>query len=197
VPRISVLIASLIALLGGHAAHAEWRAAERVKTYAIQGQSGPELYASIGVHGPSAKGVRSIAHTGFTLTWRRDYQRRGADCVLASAIPKLTITYTLPEAPKRLPSPVAENWARFRAGVLAHEKVHGDHIKAMVGEIERISVGLTVAEDPQCKKIRAELTEKLKIISAAERQTQRDFDRVEMGDRGAVHQLILMLVNGG
>lgn len=41
------------------AALAEWQAVERVQTYAITGQSGPELYASIGARGP-----RSAAWSG-------------------------------------------------------------------------------------------------------------------------------------
>jgi predicted secreted Zn-dependent protease len=161
----------------------------------VSGQ--PELYASIGENGPRLGAGRVIAHTGFKLTWRRDYQRRGDDCVLASAKPNLVITYTLPEAKGRLASPAAENWARFRAGVEAHERVHGRIIKEMVEEIVVLSVGLQEKNDPSCKKIRATLTDRLRDISGRERARQRDYDRAEFSDNGAVHQLILMLVNGG
>ena len=74
-----------------------------MKTYAVSGTSGPELYASIGERGPAASIGRAIAHTNFKLTWTRDYQTRGSDCVLATARPKLTITYTLPKASQKLP----------------------------------------------------------------------------------------------
>lgn len=66
----------------------------------------------------------------------------------------------------------------------------------MVKEIETMSVGLAVADDPECKKIRAELTRRLGEISGRQRQRGRDFDKVEMGDGGNVQQLILKLVNG-
>lgn len=74
--------------------------------------------------------------------------------------------------------------------------MHGDFIKDLVHKIEAVSVGLTVADDPGCKKIRTELTGKLGELSRAERQQSRDFDRAEMSNGGNVHQLILALING-
>ncbi len=67
----------------------------------------------------------------------------------------------------------------------------------MVEEIEAFTVGLSVPDDPNCKKIRKRITERLAEISQAQRQKSRDFDRVELSDGGNVHQLILDLVNGG
>src|SRR6187399_1253166 len=78
-------------------ARAEWKAVEKVETYAIAGQTGPELYASIGEAGPLLGKGRVIAHTNFKLTWTRDYKPQGGACVLRSARPKLIITYTLPK----------------------------------------------------------------------------------------------------
>ena len=176
----------------------EWKAVEREEPYLIQGTTGPELYASIGERGPEVGGLtRTIAHTSFKLTWTRDYQPRDGGCVLAGAKPKLTITYTLPKPASRLSGAVRGNWDAFITGVRDHEKVHGDMIKDMVREIERISIGLTVEKDPDCKKIRRELTRRLAAISQQQRSRSRDFDRVELGNGGNIHQLILRLVNGG
>lgn len=176
----------------------EWKAVEREQPYAIKGTSGPELYASIGERGPEIGGlVRTIAVTTFKLTWTRDYQPRDGGCVLASARPKLIITYTLPKPASRLSGPVRANWDTFITGVRDHEKVHGEMIKDMVREIERISVGLTVANDPNCKKIRQELTRQLAAISVEQRRKSREFDQIELGNGGNIHQLILRLVNGG
>lgn len=177
---------------------AEWKAIEREQLYVIQGTTGPELYASIGERGPEVGGLmRTIAHTTFKLTWTRDYQPRDGGCVLASAKPKLTITYTLPKPASRLSGNVRSNWDLFITGVRDHEKVHGVMIKDMVREIESVSVGLTVENDPNCKKIRQELTRRLAAISQEQRRKSRDFDRVELGDGGNIHHLILRLVNGG
>ncbi|WFU50492.1 DUF922 domain-containing Zn-dependent protease [Sinorhizobium terangae] len=191
----SCLLAACVAALPA-VARAEWQAVEKVRTYAISGETGAELYASIGERGPKLGPVRAIAHTDFKLTWTRKYEPQGDACVLSTARPKLTITYMLPKPAKALPAGVRENWETFIAGVHQHERVHGDFIKDMVRQIENTSVGLTVPDDPTCRKIRTELTKRLGALSLAQRQRSRDFDRVEMSDGGNVHQLILKLVNG-
>lgn len=177
-------------------AQAEWKAVEKVQTYAIAGKSGAELYASIGERGPKAGMVRAIAHTNFTLTWSRKYEPQGDACTLVSARPKLTITYTLPKPAEQLPVSTRKYWETFLTGVHEHELVHGDIIKNMVKQIEASSVGLSVSGDPNCRKIRAELTKRLSALSLAQRQRSRDFDRAELSQGGNIHQLILELVNG-
>ena len=176
---------------------AEWQAVEKVQTYAISGKSGPELYASIGERGPKGGILRAIAQTNFKLTWSRDYQPQGDACVLVSARPKLIITYVLPKPAEQLPAPIQKNWETFASGVRDHEKVHGEMIKDMVRDIEAVSVGMSVSGDPDCRKIRTELTKRLSELSLAQRQRSRDFDRTELSEGGNVHQLILNLVNGG
>lgn len=51
------------------AAQAQWKPVEKVETYAISGQSGLELYRSIGENGPNVGITRAIAYTNFKLTW--------------------------------------------------------------------------------------------------------------------------------
>lgn len=177
-------------------AAAELRPIEKIETYPVSGSTGAELYASIGENGPELGSVRTVAHTSFRLTWKRDYQNRGGDCVLATAVPTLVITTVLPKARGTLKGPVKDSWQTFVDGVAAHERVHARYIVDMVGEIEKATVGLAVADDPQCQKIRRQMQPVLGEISRAERQKQRDFDRTEFSDGGNVHQLILQLVNG-
>lgn len=179
-----------------YAQTAGWKPAEQITTYAITGNSGIELYRSIGERGPQA-GVQAVAHTTFKLTWRRDYrpQADGA-CVLATARPNLTIIYTWPKAPAKLPPDVAASWQRFISGVEKHERVHGQHILDMVRKIEAFSVGLRAEDDPKCQKVRVVLQQRLGELSDEQRQRGRDFDRAELSNGGAGHQLILTLVNG-
>jgi predicted secreted Zn-dependent protease len=179
-------------------AQADWKPVDRVEPYPIAGKTGPDLYASIGERGPKAGIGRAIAFTNFKLTWQRDYrpQADGA-CTLVSARPKLIISYHLPKPSEKLAEPVATNWKTFIDGVRKHELVHGEMIVAMVKEIEAFSVGLSAPDDPNCKKIRTRLQERLAEISQAQRQKSRDFDKVELSDGGNVHQLIIDLVNGG
>lgn len=172
-----------------------WQPVEQVKTYAIRGATGIDLYRSIGEHGPAA-GVPAIAHTSFKLTWTRDYHPHpDGSCVLAVAKPKLIITYTLPKAPSGLRPVVAEKWQRFVSGVETHERVHGEQIVDMVRGIEAFSRGLTAADDPKCQKVRQKLQARLKEFSDERVRQSRQFDEVELTEGGAVHQLILSLVN--
>ena len=179
-------------------AHAEWQAVEKVETYAIRGKTGIELYESIGARGPLLDGKRrTIAHTNFKLTWSRKYEPQAdGGCTLVSAVPKLTITYTLPKPAEKLSDANRKLWDRFFAGMRDHERVHGDMIKKLVKDIETATVGMSVAGDPECVKIRAELKQRLTVLFEAYKQQNREFDRVEMSDGGNVHQLILELVNG-
>lgn len=194
--RITALAALLATLFFAHAPAAAWTPQEVEETYAVAGRTGIELYSSIGEHGPSAGASRAIAVTTFKLTWQRDYRPRGGGCVLQSARPRLIITYRLPKPSQRLPPDVAESWRRFIDGMRAHERVHGEHIVDMVRRIEAVSVGLTVPNDPSCKRIREVLTEKLGALSQEQRARSRAFDQMEMSDGGNVHRLILALVNG-
>lgn len=178
-------------------ARAEWKPVERIETYAISGRDGRELYDAIGRKGPKLGISRAIAVTNFKLTWQRDYQPRDGTCTLVSAVPKLIITYTLPEPSERLPDSMQRRWTIFRDGVAAHERVHGDFIKEMVRDIEAQTVGLSVPNDPGCSKIRQEMTRRLSALSQKQRLLSREFDIRELGNGGNVHQLALGLVNGG
>jgi predicted secreted Zn-dependent protease len=179
-------------------ARAEWQAIEKEQTYAISGKTGPELYFSIGERGPKVRdGARAIAHTNFTLTWTRKYEVQADACVLVSAVPKLTITYTLPKPSAQLSGAVARNWATFLAGMRSHEHVHGAMIRKLVSDIEAATVGMSIPDDAKCVKIKTELKSRLSKLFADYQQRNRDFDKTEMSDGGNIQQLILALVNGG
>ena len=194
--RINVLSGLIAALLlAGPAAAQGWQATERVEPYVVQGTTGLEIYRSIGERGPKLGVARVIAHTGFKLTWTRKYERQGDACVITVNKPKLIITYTLPKLKSQLSEPLKSRWNTFIDGVTAHEKIHGDFIKDMVKEIEAISVGMTVENDPNCQKIRPQLQARLGELSQAQRARSRDFDQVELTEGGNVHRLILQLVD--
>lgn len=196
--RADRFIALLAATLApASALAADWQAEEVVKTYAVSGTTGIALYESIGSSGPSSGDRRVIAHTTFSLKWSRNYQPQpDGSCRLESARPFLTITYTVPDAPGTLPTELRGRWDSFAAGIRRHERVHGEIIKDMVQQIIDTTVGFTVANDRQCKKIRKAIEEPLKAASRAQQERSRAFDQEEMANGGAVHQLVLGLVNG-
>ncbi len=191
--RGALLLAAL--LFAASASAQDWQAVERVEPYDVTGSTGLDIYRSIGARGPKLGVARVIAHTGFKLTWTRKYERQGDACTITVNRPKLIITYTLPRLKTKLSGALKGRWDTFIAGVTAHEKVHGDFIRDMVREIEAASVGMTVENDPNCRKIRPQLQAKLGELSDAQRARSRAFDAVELTDGGNVHQLILQLVD--
>jgi predicted secreted Zn-dependent protease len=174
----------------------DWQPKEVVKSYAVSGTNGPQLYESIGVKGPLIGAVRTIAVTNWDLKWSRKYQPDGNACVLVSAKPFLTITYSLPKPAAKLVGADAERWKTFADGIAAHEKVHGRDIIAMVDDIIAATVGLRVDNDAQCKRIRDEVLNLVKAANENYKAKSRAFDQLEMSDGGNVHRLILGLVNG-
>ena len=194
--RLNRLAAAILLVLPV-AAHADEPIVEKIVTYSIKGATGAELYFSIEDRGPKLTGQRrAIAYTTFDLKWSRKYEPRGNACVLASVKRWLTIIHKVPKPSQELSPAVQARWDTFAAGVLAHERVHGEIIKKMVSAIEGFSVGFTVENDPGCKKIRIELTKRLAAASEAQRREGRDFDREEFKEGGNMHRLILALVNG-
>ncbi len=195
---MKALLPLLPLLLPLPAIAADWAAVEKTETYAISGATGPELYASIGSKGPLLGQTRTIAYTTFDLKWSRDYRPQpDGSCRLVSGKPWLTITYRLPKPSQRLSGRVGGNWKRFIDGMTAHEKVHGRHIREMVDRIIATTVGVTVPDDPGCRKIREVLQTPLAQASLEQRARSNAFDREEMSPGGNVHGLILDLVNGG
>ena len=116
--------------------------------------------------------------------------------MLVGAVPHLTVTTTLPRAPAGLPAGVAESWARFRAGVVAHEGEHAREFVAMVRRIAAFSTGLSAPADPGCAKVRAKLQAYLATAIAAHKRDSAAFDTKEWGEDGAMRKLALELVNG-
>ena len=174
----------------------DWQPREQIKFYAVTGTTGPELYASIGERGPLIGKTRTIALTNWELKWRRDYRPEGSACVLKSAIPFLTINYSLPKPSAKLSGSAAVHWQSFSNGIAAHEKLHGRDIIAMVDEIIAATVGLRVDNDPGCKAIRAQVLQRVTAANETYKAKSRAFDSLEMTEGGNVHRLILGLVNG-
>ena len=192
-PLLSVLLTAFGA--AAPAVAQEWQPTEKIEHYKVNGTSPMELYQSIGERGPKLSLGRVIAHTTFKLTWQRDYQQQGQACVLASAKPKLIITYTLPKPAQKLSPDVAAKWQAFYDGIVTHEKLHGQFMKDLTQQIQDVSIGLRDENDPGCKKVRAALQAQLKPISDAHVARHSEYDQVEMSPGGAVHQLILTFLN--
>lgn len=174
---------------------ADWKANESTKHYSVSGSTGADLYKSIGQKGPTINmGTRTIAVTNWDLKWRRDYQPKGNACELVSALPFVTITYTLPKPSQKLSGATAQKWQTFAAGIKAHEEVHGDLVKKLARGIIGATVGLRVENDKACKKIRDEVLTRVGAEFARYKTDNRAFEQNEMRRGGNIEQLVLGLV---
>ncbi len=188
----SRLIAATISALASIAPlRAADDAAVQEKTYPVTGTTGAGLYASIGERGPDG----AIAHTSFSLRWARTYDEKGGSCRLVSMRPLLAIVYTLPRPAGKLPVALQPRWTAFIDGVRRHELEHGRMIRDFVDGASAALVGSTAAADPKCGKLKQRVSSHLKQALLAHQERSRRFDRVEHADGGAVHRLILALVN--
>jgi len=162
------------------------------KTYAVKGDTAYDIYVSIGENGPSG----AIAHTDYSLTWKRLFDEEGGDCRLVSARPLFTTTYILPKAPGKLKPPLDRLWRDFIAGVRKHEHQHGQMLQEMVKTTQQRIANARVENDKTCAKVKRVVSD----IIEQERQTykarSRDFDRAELAEGGNLHRLILAFVNG-
>ena len=194
---VVLLVLCLQGLAGGAARAEAWQPAQQTVTYAIEGATGLALYRSIGERGPELAGRRVIAYTHYKLLWTRRYRPRpDGSCILAVAVPHLTVITTLPKAPARLSPAVAASWRRFVTGIMEHERFHGNEIVAMVRRIEAFSAGLSAPLDPGCRTVRARLQAYVIGTVADHDAASRAFDKTEWGEDGAMRKLVLELVNG-
>ncbi|MEM8539728.1 MAG: DUF922 domain-containing protein [Pseudomonadota bacterium] len=177
---------------------ADWQATVSEKHYKVEGTTPIALYESIGERGPIIKdNRRTIAITTWDLKWRRDYQRKGAGCILASALPFLKINYELPKPAQKLPATMSARWNAFYEGIRAHELQHGEMIRNMTRVIINETVGLTTqTDDSNCNQLRAAVLAKVKTAFDAYTRQTAAFERKEMSEGGNVQKLVLGLLNG-
>jgi predicted secreted Zn-dependent protease len=167
----------------------------KVKTYAVTGTSGLELYESIGRNGPrDGDNAGSIAQTVMDLKWNRLFDERGGDCYLVRLRPSLSITMILPKPEAALAGKVKADWQRFSAGIRAHEDVHVEMIGRFVEEAQKAAAGAMMKKDKSCAKVKAEVSRRLDEAHAAHKARSRAFDRAELGPDGTVQKLVFDLV---
>lgn len=189
--RIVVLGVCLAA--SGEAA-AGVKVSEKTRGYAVAGQTGAALLAAMDRRGPKHGFLtRAIAQTRYSVSWTIEWGETRAACRVKSIEGKLDITYTYPTT-GYLPPALQRRWARFLAGVKKHEKTHGDMARQMARTVEKSVAKVSVANDPGCRKARAETKGRMTAIYADYEARQIKFDAREHREGGAVEGLIDRLV---
>lgn len=188
---------SMVALAAGVTMAAAEKIKVKTQTYSISGASGAELYQSMVRHGPRHGFVsRAIAQTSYTVEWQAEVLAVGTTCRVVRANPVLSITYTYPQPGRAISAEMSRRWQRFMKGVKRHEQTHGSIARQMVRAAEVSVRGLKVANDPGCRKTRAEVKKRADTVYAAFEARQLKFDAKEHRDGGNIDKLILGLVKG-
>lgn len=172
----------------------------RVKkiNYDISGKTGVALLQSMDRRGPRhGLLTRAIAQTGYTVSWEIEWDTRGDVCRVKNATAKLAITYTFPRVVNDVPPDLKRRWVRFMQGVQKHEERHGTIARQMVNAAERAVSGLSMANDPRCRKSQAEVKRRVDAIYAEYEARQIRYDVKEHGAGGNVDKLVTALVRRG
>ncbi|AZO42442.1 DUF922 domain-containing protein [Mesorhizobium sp. M7D.F.Ca.US.005.01.1.1] len=196
--RLAVL-ACLLAMgaLFGSApvASAGTRVVVKTRTYDITGTTGLALMGAMDRKGPKHGFMtHAIAQTGYTVDWDLDAGQDNGVCRLRSANGTLNLFYTFPRVASTTPPALQKRWARFFAGVRAHEETHGRLAREMMRATERSITGLSIADDRSCYKTRREAQRRIHATYAAYEAKQIAFDASEHRDGGHVEHLVTALV---
>jgi predicted secreted Zn-dependent protease len=168
----------------------------KTKTYAVTGETGMDLVRAMGRTGPMQGFMtRSIAQTTYTVDWSFVTRTNGRACRIVRADPTLHLTYTYPRTGELLP-PLAKRWRTFMAGTRRHERTHGAIAINMVSDAARKVAGMTLADDPFCRRVRADARRRIAGIKAGYEARQAAFDRKEHGPGGRVEKLVNALIAG-
>lgn len=166
----------------------------KTRTYAVTGETGMDLVRAMGRTGPMQGFMtRSIAQTTYTVDWSFVTRTAGRACRIVRADPTLHLTYTYPRTGE-LPPPLAKRWRTFMAGTRRHERVHGAIAIEMVSDAARKVAGMTLADDPFCRRVRADAHRRIEGVKAGYEARQEAFDRKEHGPGGRVEKLVNALI---
>lgn len=191
--KATVALGCLCFVLG--AASAAERVTIKTKYYAVSGSSGLQLYASMVKRGPKQGFTsRAIAQTAYTVNWNAEVKPSGGGCRVVSAVPQLSITYTYPKPAGPVSPALQKRWSRFMVGVRKHEEKHGRLAREMVDVAVRSVRGLKMANDPSCRKLRADIKRRARAIYDNYEARQEKFDAIEHKDGSNIDRLIGALV---
>jgi predicted secreted Zn-dependent protease len=185
-------ISALVVLLAASvSAHAGVRTTTTTSTYAISGNSGPELMQEMDRKGPR-QGYRAsaIAQTTYDVKWDLGWQVNGGTCSPSRADALLKIKYRYPELTATSSQGLKNRWAKFLVGVRRHEEHHGELATQMVSSAQKSIAQIRSAGDPSCARAKREASRIMQATSARYEARQRNFDAVEHQPGGKVERLV-------
>jgi len=173
------------------------KATVSVQTYKISGDSGAALVDAMNRNGPKQGFLaRAIAQTRYTVDWELRWGRAGRACRLVDATARLSIAYRYPALARTVSPALKRRWTAFMAGVRGHEEMHGRIAGEMVAAAHKSAAKVGFADDPSCRRAKAEVERRVKATYAVYEKRQLRFDEVEHRDGGKVDRLLGSLIRG-
>lgn len=194
----SIACAAAALMLAAGSASADVQVSIKKTNYDITGKTGVALLQAMDRRGPKhGLLTRAIAQTGYTVGWEIEWDSRGDVCRVKNAAAQLAITYTFPRVVNDVSPDLKRRWTRFMQGVRKHEERHGTIARQMVDTAERAVSGLSMKNDPGCRKSQAEVKRRVDAIYADYEARQMRYDAREHAAGGNVDKLVIALVKRG
>ncbi len=194
----SIACLATACVVSAGAAFADVKVSVKKSNYDITGKTGVALLQAMDRKGPRhGLLTRAIAQTSYTVGWEVEWDARGDVCRVKDATANLAITYTFPRVVNDVSPDLKRRWARFMQGVQKHEERHGVLARQMVNAAERAVKGLSMKNDPGCRKSRAEVKRRVDAIYADYEARQIRYDAKEHAAGGNVDRLVTALVRKG
>lgn len=194
--RLSIPVGAVCALTLASAAPvwAKPVATVTVKTYPVRGETGIQLFQSIGRNGPRHGLFKhAVAQTTYSVEWATKTVVQDGVCRLASAQPSLKITFIYPNPANPLTPSMTRSWNRFMIGVRRHEETHAAIARKMTAEALRRVRGLHTDGDPSCRKLQKELKRRANEVYTSYEERQERFDADQHRPGGAIDRLLIGL----
>lgn len=189
---------AVLALVCGFAnvAYAGTKTVVRTETYAVAGKNGEALMKAMNLKGPKHGFLaRAMAQTRYSVQWDMDWTTAAGGCKLTRANAVLAVTYRYPRISGTVTPDLKRRWARFMAGVRAHEETHGQIAQQMVAAAHKAISGVENRNDPNCTKLQGEVRRRVNMVYADYERRQRKFDAKEHHYGGNVDGLVAILTD--
>ncbi len=192
--RLGFALCAVICLLGAQA-EAGVRTVAKVQTYRVTGDSGAALMRAMERNGPSQGFLaRAIAQTRYSVAWELGWAVSDKRCRLKSADVTLSVNYRFPQLVGKAPPALRSRWARFMVGVRKHEETHGRIARQMVTSARTAALGLSVDNDPYCRKAKHQVGSIVRAVYNQYEKRQQRFDTLEHRPGGPVDRLVDALI---
>jgi predicted secreted Zn-dependent protease len=187
----SVLLTCIAGLAAGGSANAAAKVAVKTEYYQISGKTGQALLDAMDRTGPKHGFLtRAIAQTRYSMHTTADWRQLNGVCRSHNVKVNLAITYVYPRPVAKFDARLARRWGHFMAGVVTHEKKHGQIAQEMAVAAARTISKMAVRDRPNCPNVQRLMKSKVNAVVAEYERRQERFDNQEHRNGGNIDRLV-------